>query len=98
MKLVTIISDRDLVDVKIPRWYGIAYRRPETRYNVVCVIPLNLLARYGHKLYWLLYRWVKWGDWEGKLDDSYWRGFNDGTTAREHHYDRMIQIIKEKIK
>jgi len=34
--------------------------------------------------------------WKGKLDYAYLRGYNDGNTTREAHYDRLAHIIKGK--
>lgn len=96
MKILIVIRDKDLMGSILPRWYGFAYRRFEWRETVLCIIPLNLIVRYAHKIYWLLYRWIKHNGWRSKLDDAYWRGYNDGNTTREHHYDRLARIITGK--
>lgn len=91
------IADKDLTGARIPKWWwGFAYRKFTVRYTVLYPIPINLIVRYALKLYWLIYSWVVVGGWKDKLDDAYWQGYNDGDTAKEHHYDRLARIIMGK--
>lgn len=81
MKIRLINADKDLVGSPLPRWYGVAYRRWESRYTVLYVIPLNLIVRYAVGVYWGFYRWVKHGKpnrFEAELSREYVRGRNDG--------------------
>lgn len=96
MKMKLVIDDKDLMGSILPRWYGFSYRRHEVRRTVLYVIPLNLIVRYALKIYWLFYRWLKHSGWRDRLDDAYWRGYNDGNTTREHHYDTLARIIMGK--
>jgi len=89
------IADKDLIGTEMPSWWGFAYREHEVRYTVLYPIPMNLIVRYTLKLFWLVYRWVAFSGWEDKLDDAYWRGYNDGNISREHHYDRLAKTILE---
>jgi len=96
MKIKLVVSGKDLIGSKYPKWYGFAYRRWDIGYTVFYIIPLNLIVRYALKIYWFFYRWIKAGGWRDRLDDAYWRGYNDGNTTREHHFDKIAQIIMGK--
>ena len=90
------IAEKDLIGVSFPRGWGLAYRKHLVRYVVLYPLPINLIVRYALILYWLIYKWIVVGGWKDRLDDEYWRGYNDGNTAREHHYDRLARIILGK--
>lgn len=88
------IADKDLMGSRLPKGWGFSYRKWEVNYTILYPIPLNLAVRYVLKLYWLAYRFVKHSGWKDKLDDAYWRGYNDGNTTREHHYDYLARLLK----
>lgn len=96
MKIKLVVGDRELIGSILPRWYGFAYRQWDQRRTVLCIIPFNLVLRYSVKVYWIMYRWLKSDGWESMLDEAYRRGYNDGNTTREHHYDRLARILQGK--
>lgn len=32
------------------------------------------------------------------LDDAYWRGWGDGRTVTDEHYDRLARLIRDEFK
>ena len=97
MKLILVKQDRDGIGAVLPRWYGFAYRRYNYSETVLAVIPLNLIIRYGLKVYWRIYRWLKHDGWKSQLDDAYRRGYNDGNLRRVHHMQLLADILTGKI-
>ena len=96
MKIMLVINDIDLIGSVLPRWYGFAWRRFDVRKTVLFIIPLNLVLRYAYKIFWRVYYFLKAGGWQSKLDNEYWRGYNDGNTTREQHYDHLARILMGK--
>ncbi len=98
MRIRLVMNYRDLIGSSLPKWYGIAYRHFDTKQTVLCIIPLNLVLRSASGIYWFFYQWVRHGHWETKLDDAYWRGFNDGNARKEEHYKKLAQIIIDSLR
>lgn len=54
MKIVQVLPDRDWAGASMRRGYGLAWRRPEMPASVCLPVPLNLLARWGRALWFVV--------------------------------------------
>ncbi len=97
MKIRRIVNDKDIEGSRLPSWYGIAFRDYECRRTYLYIIPLNLIVRYAFKLHWLIFRWLKYDDYEKRLRYAESRGFNNGYELGSKFSESMMRrLIEEK--
>ena len=89
---VTILWDdiKSLTGVKIPWWLGFCWFRHYDATQILAPIPLNLLLRLAHKLWW----YIKIGSWSysgfSKMDIAI------RNSALKHKTQIIADYLKEK--
>jgi hypothetical protein len=96
MKIRLVVGDEILMGSVLPKWYGIAYRDWVYRRSILYIIPLNLIVCFSHQVYWLFYRWLKYGSWKSKLEEQYWTGYRLGCMDTVKQYEKAFEKAKLK--